>query len=88
MSYGRLTAENAAILFVDHQTGLSNLCRTKAFRYVTAVAALTRLAKTFKLLAVITTSAADGPNGPDFRSLPRPCPTHRYSISRRDRCLG
>ena len=24
MSYGGLTAENAAILFVDHQTGLSN----------------------------------------------------------------
>ena len=77
MSYGGLTAENAAILSSTIRPACRIAGRTKAFRYMTAVTALTRLAKTFKLLAVITTSAADGPNGPDFRSLPRPCPTHR-----------
>ena len=30
MSYERLTAENAAMLFVDHQTGLANREQTQS----------------------------------------------------------
>jgi hypothetical protein len=30
MSYDRLTAENAAVLFVDHQTGLANGVQTQS----------------------------------------------------------
>ena len=30
MSYERLTAENAAVLFVDHQTGLANGVQTQS----------------------------------------------------------
>lgn len=65
MSYDRLSADNAAVLLVDHQTGLSNGVQDQSIpEYMTAVTALTRLAKTFNLPTVITTSAADGPNGP------------------------
>lgn len=65
MSYDQLTADNAAVLFVDHQTGLSNGVQDQSVpEYLTAVTALAKIAKTFKLPSVITTSAADGPNGP------------------------
>ncbi|SER73512.1 Nicotinamidase-related amidase [Pseudomonas sp. NFACC02] len=65
MSYDRLSADNAAVLFVDHQTGLSNGIHDQSLpEYMAAVSALAKLAKTFKLPSVITTSAADGPNGP------------------------
>lgn len=65
MSYDRLTAENAAVIFIDHQTGLSNGVQDQSQpEYITAVTALAKLAKTFELPSIITTSAADGPNGP------------------------
>jgi nicotinamidase-related amidase len=65
MSYERLTADNAAVLFIDHQTGLSNGVQDQSVpEYMTAVTALAKLAKSFGLPSVITTSAADGPNGP------------------------
>lgn len=65
MAYDRLTAENAAFLFVDHQTGLSNGVQDQSLpEYITAVTGLAKLAKAFNVPSVITTSAADGPNGP------------------------
>jgi nicotinamidase-related amidase len=65
MSYDRLTPENAALLLVDHQTGLSNGVQDQSVpEYITSVTALVQLAKAFKLPTVITTSASDGPNGP------------------------
>jgi nicotinamidase-related amidase len=65
MGYERLSADNAAILFIDHQTGLSNGIQDQSYpEYLTAVTALAELAKAYELPAVITTSAEDGPNGP------------------------
>lgn len=65
MSHDRLTPDNAAILFVDHQTGLSNGVQDQSMpEYMTAVTGLAKLARNYNLPAVITTSAADGPNGP------------------------
>jgi nicotinamidase-related amidase len=65
MSYDRLTPDNAAVLFVDHQTGLSNGVQDQSVpEYITAVTALAKMAKNFSLPSVMTTSAADGPNGP------------------------
>lgn len=65
MSYDRLTSENAAVLLVDHQTGLSNGVQDQSVpEYMTAVTALVKLAKAFDLPTVVTTSAADGQNGP------------------------
>ncbi|MGV7030641.1 isochorismatase family protein [Methylobacterium symbioticum] len=65
MSYERLTAENAAVLFVDHQTGLANGVQTQTpADFLNNVKALVAIAQIYKLPAIVTTSAADGPNGP------------------------
>jgi len=65
MSYDRLTADNAAVLFIDHQTGLANgVADQSQPEFTSNVTAPAKLARLFKLPTVITTSAADGPNGP------------------------
>jgi hypothetical protein len=65
MSYDRLTSENAAVLLVDHQTGLSNGVQDQSVpEYLIAVTALDTITRNFKLPCVISTNAADGPNGP------------------------
>lgn len=75
MSYERLTAENAAVLFIDHQTGLSTGVQDQSVpEYMAAVTALAKLAKVFKLPSVITTSDAEGPNGPILPILPELLP--------------
>jgi nicotinamidase-related amidase len=62
---GRLTSQDTAVLFVDHQTGLSNgVADQSQPEYINNVTALAKLARAFKLPTVVTTSAADGPNGP------------------------
>jgi nicotinamidase-related amidase len=64
-STDRLTPDNTALLLVDHQTGLANGVTDQSIpEFRTAVAALAATAKLFNLPAIITTSAADGPNGP------------------------
>jgi nicotinamidase-related amidase len=65
MSYERLTSENAAVLFIDHQTGLANGVQTQSPpEFINNVRALVRIAQIYKLPSIITTSSADGPNGP------------------------
>jgi len=65
MSYDRLTADNAALLLVDHQTGLAQGVATQSpVEFLNNVKALVRIAQIYKLPTVITTSAHDGPNGP------------------------
>jgi nicotinamidase-related amidase len=65
MSYDRLTTDNAAVLFVDHQTGLANGVTTQSPPdFLNSVKALVAIAQIYKLPVVITTSAHDGPNGP------------------------
>lgn len=65
MSYDRLTPENSALLMVDHQTGLANGVHTMSPpEFFNNVKALATLGKLYNLPTIITTSAADGPNGP------------------------
>jgi nicotinamidase-related amidase len=65
MSYERLTSDNAALLMVDHQTGLANGVQTMSPpEFYNNVKALATLGKMYKLPTIVTTSAADGPNGP------------------------
>lgn len=65
MSYDRLTLSNAAVLFIDHQTGLANgVADQSQPDFTSNVVALAKTAKLFHLPTVITTSASDGPNGP------------------------
>ncbi len=64
--YSRLSKDDAAVLLVDHQTGLiSGLVRDftpEAFK--TNVQALADTAKFFNLPVILSTSFEQGPNGP------------------------
>lgn len=63
--YKRLDKNNAAVLLVDHQTGLLSLVRDiDPDRFKNNVLALSDLAKYFKLPTILTTSFETGPNGP------------------------
>jgi nicotinamidase-related amidase len=82
MSYERLTAENAAVLFVDHQTGLANGVQTQSPPdFINNVKALVTITQIYNLPAEITTSAADVPNGPIMpvveQGLPNAAIVHR-----------
>ena len=58
MTYDRLTADNAAVLFVDHQTGLANGVETLTLAdFINNVKALVTIAQIYKLPSIITTSA-------------------------------
>ena len=82
MSYERLTSDNAAALFIDHQTGLANGVQTQSPpEFINNVRALVRIAQIYKLPSIITTSSHDGPNGPIMpavaEGLPKATIVHR-----------
>lgn len=63
--YVRLDKDNAAVLLVDHQTGLLSLVRDiDPDKFKNNVLALADLAHYFKLPTILTTSFEEGPNGP------------------------
>ena len=63
--YVRLDKSNAAVLMVDHQTGLLSLVRDiDPDKFKNNVLAVADLAAYFKLPTILTTSFEDGPNGP------------------------
>ncbi|WP_165226653.1 isochorismate family cysteine hydrolase YcaC [Aquisphaera insulae] len=63
--YRRLDKNDAAVLLVDHQTGLCNLVRDfSPDEFKNIVLALADSAKYFKLPTILTTSFENGPNGP------------------------
>jgi nicotinamidase-related amidase len=63
--YKRLDKNNAAALFVDHQTGLFNLVQDYSpCEFKNNILAMADAAKYFKLPTILTTSFEDGPNGP------------------------
>lgn len=81
--YIRLDKNNAAVLLVDHQTGLLSLVRDiQPDTFKNNVLALADLARYFNLPTILTTSFEDGPNGPlvpelkeifpDASFIPRP----------------
>lgn len=81
--YNRLDKNNAAVLLVDHQTGLINLVQDYTpNEFKNNVLALADIAKYFKLPTILTTSFEEGPNGPlvpelkqilsDAKYIPRP----------------
>jgi nicotinamidase-related amidase len=71
--YNRLNVDEAAFLFVDHQTGLLNLVHDyQPDVYLNNVMGLAETAAYFKMPCVLTTSREDGPNGillPELKSL-------------------
>src|SRR3954447_11031684 len=70
---GRLSVANAAVLLVDHQSGLLSLVQDYGpDEFKNNVLALADTAKFFKLPTVLTTSFEEGPNGvilPELRAL-------------------
>jgi nicotinamidase-related amidase len=64
-SYNRLNKDDAAVLLVDHQSGLLSLVRDiDPDTFKNNVLAVADLAKYFDLPTILTTSFEDGPNGP------------------------
>ncbi|MFT8717805.1 isochorismate family cysteine hydrolase YcaC [Acetobacter sp.] len=63
--YVRLNKDEAAVLLIDHQTGLLSLVRDiDPDKFKNNVLALGDLAKYFNLPTILTTSFEQGPNGP------------------------
>lgn len=77
--YKRLDKNNAAVLLVDHQTGLINLVQDYTpNEFKNNVLALADIAKYFKLPTILTTSFEDGPNGPLVPELKEILPNAAY----------
>jgi len=78
-SYTRLDKKQAAVLLVDHQTGLLSLVRDiDPDKFKNNVLALSDLAKYFELPTILTTSFEDGPNGPLVPELKETFPEAPY----------
>jgi nicotinamidase-related amidase len=77
--YVRLDKNDAAVLLVDHQTGLLSLVRDiDPDKFKNNVLALADLAKYFQLPTILTTSFEDGPNGPLVPELKEAYPDAPY----------
>lgn len=77
--YVRLDKNNAAVLLVDHQTGLLSLVRDiDPDKFKNNVLALADIASYFKLPTILTTSFENGPNGPLVPELKSQFPQAPY----------
>ena len=77
--YIRLDKNDAAMLLVDHQTGLLSLVRDiDPDKFKNNVLATADMAKYFGLPTILTTSFEDGPNGPLVPELKEICPDAPY----------
>lgn len=65
-----LTPENAAVILIDHQTGLFQfLSSVEPLKLKNNIIALAKVAKRFNLPTLLTTSWPQGPNGPTMPEL-------------------
>lgn len=72
-----LTPENAALILVDHQTGLMTFTPSvDPLRLKNNVVALAKIGKRFNLPTILTTSWPDGPNGPTIPEVREIFPTN------------
>jgi nicotinamidase-related amidase len=77
--YHRLDKDDAAVLLVDHQSGLTNLVQDfSPDDFKNNVLALAAAANYFKLPTILTTSFEDGPNGPLVPELKEMFPDAPY----------
>lgn len=77
--YRRLDKGNAAVLLVDHQSGLCNMVGDfSPDDFKNNVLALADTAKYFKLPTILTTSFENGPNGPLVPELKESFPQAPY----------
>lgn len=77
--YRRLDKDDAAVLLVDHQSGLISLVQDYTpSEFKNNVLALADVAAFFKLPTILTTSFEDGPNGPIVPELKAKFPEAPY----------
>ena len=77
--YVRLDKNDAAVLLVDHQTGLLSLVRDiDPDKFKNNVLALSDMCAYFKLPTILTTSFETGPNGPLVPELKEKHPNAPY----------
>jgi nicotinamidase-related amidase len=77
--YTRLSKDDAAVLLVDHQSGLISLVQDfSPGEFKNNVLALAASAKYFKLPTILTTSFENGPNGPLVPELKEMFPDAPY----------
>jgi nicotinamidase-related amidase len=83
--YNRLDKANAAVLLVDHQSGLISLVQDfTPNEFKNNVLALADVAKFFELPTILTTSFENGPNGPlvpELKAMFRTRPTSRDPVT-------
>ena len=78
-TYRRLDRNDAAVLLVDHQSGLCNIVHDFGpDDFKNNVLACAAAAKYFKLPTILTTSFEDGPNGPLVPELKEMFPDAPY----------
>lgn len=77
--YIRLNKDDAAVLLIDHQTGLLSLVRDiDPDKFKNNVLALADIAQYFNLPTILTTSFEEGPNGPLVPELKEQFPDAPY----------
>jgi nicotinamidase-related amidase len=77
--YSRLSKDDAAVLLVDHQSGLISLVQDYSpGEFQNNVLALADIAKYYQLPTILTTSFEDGPNGPLVPALKAMFPNAPY----------
>lgn len=77
--YSRLSKDDAAVLLVDHQSGLISLVQDYSpGEFKNNVLALADIAKFFNLPTILTTSFEEGPNGPLVPELKETFPNAPY----------
>ena len=77
--YNRLSKEDAAVLLVDHQSGLVSLVQDYSpGEFKNNILALADVARFFKLPTILTTSFEEGPNGPLLPELREMFPSAPY----------
>jgi len=78
-TYRRLSKDDAAVLLVDHQSGLISLVQDfSPGEFKNNVLAFAASAKYFKLPTILTTSFENGPNGPLVPELKEMFPDAPY----------
>lgn len=75
----RLSPDNAALLLIDHQTGLMQLVKDyEPDEFKNNILALANVGLTFNLPTILTTSFENGPNGPLLPELKEKFPNAPY----------
>lgn len=81
--YTRLSADNSAIVLIDHQVGMVNLLRSHTVEeHINNTVALAKVAKIFGTPLVVTTGPPDGLGGPLYPEVAEVIGDHHPIVER------